>query len=149
MNELPIEYRQFISSCENPILKSYFIKLKNDLKGDRMQIYEPCGKCVPCERIIRDQLSYNSHYEKMINDAREVNRKSNRLIYLEKNHPEIYENIDKVVLKLTKYGDKITIRNILRSTGLIYVKTKLINDIKLINEIIDVKKENFLPQLLF
>lgn len=58
-------------------------------------------------------------------------------------------NIDKVVLKLSEHGDNITIKNVLRSTGLIYIKTKLIEDVKLITEVNEVQKDNFLPQFLF
>lgn len=58
-------------------------------------------------------------------------------------------NIDKVVLMLSKREDEITIKNVLRSTGFIFIKTKFINEVKLIAEIIDVKKESFFPQLLF
>lgn len=58
-------------------------------------------------------------------------------------------NIDKVVLKLSQHGEDITIRNVLRSTGIIYIKTQFINEVKLINEIINIEKERFFPQFLF
>lgn len=57
-------------------------------------------------------------------------------------------NIDKVVLKLTEQGENIIIRNVLRSTGIIYIKTKFINEVELINEIVKIERERFLPQLL-
>lgn len=58
-------------------------------------------------------------------------------------------NIDKVVLKLSQHGEGITIRNVLRSTGIIYIKTQFINEVKSINEIVNIEKERFFPQFLF
>lgn len=55
-------------------------------------------------------------------------------------------NIDKVVHQLSEKD--ITIRNVLRAAGVILIKTKLINEVKMISEVIEVKKESFLPQLL-
>jgi len=49
-------------------------------------------------------------------------------------------NVDKVVLKLTE--NDITIKNVLRSVGSIYVQTKFLNKLKLIGEILEVKQES-------
>ncbi len=96
MDELPDEYRNFISSCENPELKPYHIKL-NDL---RMQFFEPCGECVPCQRIINDGLGYNTIYGKMI--AAHYDRQSigNRFHRIKENEPETFKKIEDVL-----YGD--------------------------------------------
>jgi molybdate-binding protein len=57
-------------------------------------------------------------------------------------------NIDKVILKLLALGDAITIKNILRNEGAIYVKTNLLTEVRSIQEVQDIRREKLIPQFL-
>ncbi len=58
-------------------------------------------------------------------------------------------NIDKVILSVSEYGKNITIKNILRNDGNIYIKTDLILfELREIKNIIDIKRETFIPSFL-
>jgi len=48
LSELPQKYHNLITSCENPILKHYGIKLYNN----SYRFYEPCCDCISCKKII-------------------------------------------------------------------------------------------------
>jgi hypothetical protein len=57
------------------------------------------------------------------------------------------DNVDKVILQLCNHDIKIT--NVVRASGIIHVNAKSAATLETINEIKTVKKEGFLPQLLF
>lgn len=95
MNELPYEYREFVTSCENPRLLPYHMHVKGTNK--KLQFYKPCGDCVPCKRIIKDELGYNSIYQKMINDHNEKFEIGRKLSFLKEYIPEKYSEMNHAI----------------------------------------------------
>lgn len=57
-------------------------------------------------------------------------------------------DIDKVLLKLLSLGESITIKNVLRKDGRIFVKTALLTEVRSIQEVQHVEKEKRLQQFL-
>jgi len=59
---LPDNYKQYISSCEDPNIIHRQISKEEINIFDRNQkekvFYVPCGKCAPCERIIKTNYLY-------------------------------------------------------------------------------------------
>ena len=62
LNELPIIYRDLTFSCENP-------KIISNVNNDVM--FEPCGCCIPCKKIIMSNnfnLGLDEKYNKIRNE---------------------------------------------------------------------------------
>jgi len=111
MEKLPSQYKPYLTSCENPILLPYFMKVKRYGTIERLQFYEPCGCCVPCERIIRDELSYNDTYGKLIDERKERNKLGEKFFYYKKYLPAeyntIHESLSLATLNLCSKSDYI------------------------------------------
>jgi len=107
MEELPHEYKPFITSCEEPILKPYYIKLRDE----RMQFYEPCGRCVACKRIIRDELAYNDQYRKIIENHHKIMSLGRRFSTYQEQYPEKFKKFEddlyaeEVAAKVSEYAE--------------------------------------------
>lgn len=94
MDHLPDNYKQYVTSCECPDLLPYHMRV-NKPQLEKLQYYRPCGDCVPCQRIIKDRLSYNSIYAKMINDHYDQMQFGFRFSGIKQQHPEIFEDMNK------------------------------------------------------
>ena len=94
MDRLPDNYKQYMTSCECPELLPYHMKV-NKPSIEKLQYYRPCGNCVPCQRIIKDRLRYNSIYSKMINDYYDQMYFGSRFSGIKQHHPEIFEDMNK------------------------------------------------------
>ena len=116
--ELPKVYHDYIVTCESP-------RLGTTIMGDGMEIinYDPCGHCLPCEKILATNNHHTgpfgqykgAHLEKALNTVRhhqDVERKEveGRYYYLvELDEPELkvparqlhipFEEGEKVVLE--------------------------------------------------
>lgn len=95
MRNLPLEYKNYITSCENPELLPYHMHVKGTNR--KLQFYKPCGDCVPCKRIIRDNLNYNGIYGDMISEHNKKISLGNRFTHLKKVMPEIFGEINEVI----------------------------------------------------
>lgn len=93
MEELPVKYRTYITSCENPTLKPYFIKSGSR----RIQYFEPCGTCVACNRVIREKLDYNFQYRKLIVDHYKKLEEAQYFARFKEHHPKEYDGILKLI----------------------------------------------------
>lgn len=93
MDELPVKYRTYVTSCENPILKPYFIKSGHR----RIQYFEPCGTCVACNRVIRERLGYNFQYKNLISKYYQKLEQAEHFARFKEHHPEQYEGVLRII----------------------------------------------------
>lgn len=97
LQDLPHEYREYVTSCENPQLLPYYMHVKGENVPKRLQFYKPCGDCVPCRRIIKDNLGYNTIYSQMIKDHRDKINLGEELFILKKEMPERFSVVKKMI----------------------------------------------------